>query len=137
MNAIAKLNELERRILAILNEAGEECVVTLLNSVLRCSGQDSELVRFVTALRQLFESGLIEFADRRDDLTREWEVHAHGQETTVKLNILSTHLTWDGEARLWKWDGESPRLAVLLTENGAKVSHEILEKFGWEMTEPI
>ncbi|MCC5828034.1 MAG: hypothetical protein JJU36_01175 [Phycisphaeraceae bacterium] len=137
MNTVANLSELERRILASLNESGDEYVTALVNSVLRCNGEDSETVKFVTALWRLFEAGLIEFADRRSETALAWEVLAHGHESAEKLNMLITQLTWEGDSGLWTWNTEAPRLAVLLTEHGVKLSHEILERFGWEMTEPI
>ncbi len=69
MNTIMELDDLERRVLANLNEAGEDYVSALLNSVVRCAGKETEPAQFVRALRRLFEFGLVEFATRRDENT--------------------------------------------------------------------
>lgn len=136
MTTLTDLSDLERRILANLEECGEDYVTALLNSVIRCHGEDSEVVRFVTALHRLFDFRLIEFANRRAESSLEWEVLAHDQ-SVDEINLLSTRLKWESDSCLWTWNADAPRLTVLLTENGGQLSREILETFGWEMTEPM
>jgi hypothetical protein len=80
---------------------------------------------------------LIDFAERRSEATLKRAVLGHGQETAEKIDMLNSQLTWNNDSCIWQWNAVAPRLAVLLTENGATLSRKVLERFGWEMTEPL
>ncbi len=130
------LDDLALRVLANLNEAGEECVCTLLNTVLRKTGKESHRDKYLSVLRSLFDRGLIEFSDRRSATTLE-SIVLPREETLSRLALLSSQLQWDDESAHWTWTADEPRLEVLATDRGWKLSNDILEKFGWQMTEPI
>ena len=134
---IKGLSELERRILANLNEAGEENASALLNSTLRCSGEEMEVTRYLAALRGLYSHGLIEFATSRDGSTLKWNVLARDHETAKIIDELYAQMTWESGSQIWRWNCDKPRLVILLTEIGIEESHDILDIFGWRMTEPM
>jgi len=130
------LEELELRILASLNEAGEEHVSALLNSVLKRVGKDSHLSRYIAALSRLYELDFIAFADSRGEDDLVWE-SLPDEESLEKLALLSSQLMWDQKLGLWVWNAEVPMPTILLTQRGATLSNDVLERFGWDMTEPM
>lgn len=136
MSTISQIDDVARRVLANLEEAGEDDACTLLNTIFRCTGADADLQRFIGALNRLFDLALVEFAIVRDETTLEWIV-LRRDEALSKLSALGCQVKWSLAEKFWKWESVEPRLTVLLTPLGEKVSRQILEKFGWKMTEPI
>lgn len=61
-----KFSRLQRRILALLQEAGEESVFTLANRVAEPTGDPAEMSAMCEAITGLYDAGLVELADRRD-----------------------------------------------------------------------
>lgn len=129
------LHDVERRILAILNEAGEESFPALVNSIFRSSGNPMEVKVVRDALKHLSSHDIVEFAQDRDEDKLTWRILpvASGK---AELNSIDSKLVWSKENSIWKWTAKEPRLVVLLTPLGQDFSVSILNKYGWKMTEP-
>lgn len=134
MTTISALSDPERRILAVLNEAGDEYVTTLANSVLSGNGGSCQVDKLIHALTNLHRRSLIEFADTRDVCTLTWIVLP----TSVANGLvekLTEYMVWSEKERIWNWSSTSPRLSVLLTNEGERLGTQILRTFGWSITQ--
>ncbi|MGD9724689.1 MAG: hypothetical protein AB7O59_20675 [Pirellulales bacterium] len=129
------LTRLERRILALLEEAGEENVVSLTNSVANPQGACHEIDNFVGALITLLNAGLIELASKRDESTLRW-VGLPKVESQSRLNELQNSLQWNTEKGIWNWAGAGERPEAILTSSGRKTARQVLSEDGWP-TEPL
>ena len=134
MTTIQALSEAECRILAVLNEAGEEYVTALANSAMRASGEQSQWTGYIQSLQNLASMFLVEFANLRDERSLEWTVLS-AIEAATRLSDASENVKWSSEDVMWKWESSEPRLAVLLTSRGQDVSKSILREYGWKMSE--
>lgn len=129
------LNDVERRVLALLNESGEEYVSALVNSIFRGSGALTEVVLVRDALSKLMTAGMVEFARTRDEGKLTWQVLPTAA-AMAGLNSMDSTIAWSSDNQIWEWMAEEPRLVALLTRDGKDLSNRILEEFGWKLTEP-
>ena len=67
---MADLTELEMRVLSELEEAGQEEILTLINTVMTVTGDPGEIDEIESALNELFRSGFARIAIDRDDSDR-------------------------------------------------------------------
>lgn len=135
MNDIVDLTDTERRILAVLEEAGEDDFCALINTMMRCVGDEHETRDMIGALISLERRGLVEFATSRDEQTLEW-LPLTRKEAMGKLSELPLHLTWSVDNLYWQWISMDKRLDVLVTPAGHSMAEEILRRYGWDMTGP-
>ena len=125
-----KLSRLQRRILALLEEACEENPTTLTNSVALAYGNPWEIGAMTKALKGLLAEGLIELATELDPRTHHWIPHP--TDTAAKiLHELQAHVQWDPTDHIWAWHSPHPRPSVLLTDTGLTLSRQILDEEGW------
>ena len=123
--------EIETTILAVLEEAGEENVSALLNTVQENGGSTDEVYAFAAALSSLFNVGYVEFASSRDNSSRRW-LPISKEEIRVLLSQLELLLRWSTNDRLWIWaDPLRPRVQVLLTSSGLAAAREVLSNKGY------
>ncbi len=130
------LTDLERRVLALLNESGEEYVSALVNSIFRGSGDPTDIDVVRTALNKLMMAGMVEFARTRDERKLTWQVLST-ESAIASLGSIASMLSWSNAEKIWEWTATNPRLVVLLTPDGKDLSKRVLEEFGWKLTEPI
>lgn len=136
MTTTKVLNDIERRVLALLNESSEEYVSALVNSIFRGSGATTEVLVLRDALKNLMTAGMVEFARTRDERKLTWQVIPLDSAIAC-LNSLDSALAWSSGERIWEWTAKEPRLVALLTPDGKDLSNRVLEEFGWKLTEPI
>ena len=86
-------NQRGSRVLAELQEAGEENVPTLLNTVSDPTGHDGSLAKLIQALLELLDSGLIEVAKEKSSL-REWQPLPMS-EAVIEIRTVPPELTYD------------------------------------------
>jgi hypothetical protein len=128
---MADLAHLEYLILAALEEAGEENLVALANTVLtRRIGSSDELGKFQESLVSLFNSGLTQVSFGRDTDSLEW-IPGSEEECTKFLGILPDVVRWSQTDQLWRWAGERPRPQILLTDKGMHVTRKWLSEHDW------
>jgi hypothetical protein len=138
---MVELNELEVRVLAVLEEAGEENVPSLLNTVLLGSNNGKSLRVYLDALRSLVRKDFVRLsisrgADRRlADLSPEDSLDQI-EDQTAKLKFDETELYWKDTSRVGPPYGPSYPY-VVLTKSGKEKSREILTERGYQWWSPI
>jgi len=123
-------SELERDILATLEEAGEDDLAALLNTVRECHGSKDEIEAFRGALTRLIEGNILDIAKFRDEVSRRW-IKLPKLESVALVTRLGSLLHWSPSDGLWNFPAGSPRLQVVLTDAGLTAAREILSKYGW------
>jgi len=129
MRRLPGLNDRERLILSTLEEAGEENVVALMNTVERCTGHAEEINRVFCSLFTLAADGLLEFAAQRDARTLKW-IPLPAIEGLEYAEQAKTSFHWSEERQLWTWASSDDRLNVILTESGQTMAVRVLEHDG-------
>jgi hypothetical protein len=124
------LTSLQRKILALLEEAGEEDLSTLISSVRGRLGHSGEIEEMISALVDLVHLRLVQIATRRDVNTLRW-APISAEESVVLLDASRDKLQWSATERLWRWPKAQVRLEVLLTHEGLQTAHEALAEDGW------
>jgi hypothetical protein len=130
------MTDIDRRILALLNEAGEENVAALVNSVCRCAGAAVELQIVQEALKSLLSKSAIQLATSRDARTLEWRI-APTKSAFEALSAMNSRLAWSSTRRLWEWVAAEPLSVVLLTPHGTQLSTRVLRDGGWRLNDPM
>lgn len=125
---------LERDVLAALEEAGEENVAALLNTVGAKAHSVIDVEKVKTALMCLLDQGLLEIALRRDESSRRW-LPLRRIESAVLIGQLGVLLFWSASEGIWKWESSSPRMNIILTEAGLAASRQILAEYGYPQAE--
>lgn len=122
--------ELLHRVLSELEEAGEEELCTLLNTVIDASGSSDEIDIFKKAMADLVSSGLVEI---------ELDNGRAGNKQVLQLAAsleriadLSMSLKFYPEERIWNWCSDLPRLNLFVTETGWARAREILDERGYQ-----
>jgi len=126
-----ELTEIERRILVTLDDAGEEYVSALINTVIECEGSRNEVTSVMGALRKFLRGSLVGCAVARDTNTLAL-IKLAESEAIHLLNALPEQISWSQEDSLWLWTASQPRLAVLLTNDGKRLSHKVVTEIGAE-----
>lgn len=116
--------EMKKRILSVLEEAGNDDANPLLNTVIDPTGDPLEPEIFEMSLRELFSEGLIEMGmvsipRGREALTSE--------EGLTEIGKLSAHYKFDAREGIWldsRYGGppysQIPQPEVVLTDAGTK-----------------
>lgn len=121
--------EIQRLVLTILEEAKNENIATLINTVSKNSGRQSEIQEMKPALTDLLEWGLISIVSYSKD-AQQWSPLNEADSVSFLLSI-DTYLTWSDEKRAWVIQGEDNLLEIALTEVGVKEADQILKKEGY------
>jgi len=129
---MTSLEQVENNILAILEEAGEDSIPALLNSLSGSNrhGSLAEIDRFREALVGLLKRGFLHIAILRDPESRRW-IPLPSPEALSLLEKLDSLLDWSKTQRLWIWNSHNPRAEVLLTGTGRISAQQILAAGGW------
>ena len=126
-----ELANLQRHILAILEEAGEENIASIRNTIGENKGTPAELEGLGAALTDLLNRDFIEAAEIRDDSSRRW-VPLSKERSLFLLRDLKPLFEWSSADRLWKWRSDRlPRLQILLTHSGSSLARAMLSGNGY------
>lgn len=128
---MSTLTRLERRILAVLEEAGEEQMPTLTNTVARPRGGPEEIDAMSRALLNLHANGYVELAVTRPGDESGGRAPLSGEDVITLLQGLPGCFRWSPEDQAWRWQDELSRAEVLLTNAGVAMSGSILAEDGW------
>jgi hypothetical protein len=120
--------EMMQRILAELEEAGEENVSSMLNTIVVPSGERSELAVYKSALAQLVEQDLVRVEFETDDNSRP----PPQQNATNIVQSLDTYLRYSGEDREWGFVDGNRAPVVIGTDSGLARAEAILEDRGYQ-----
>lgn len=125
------IEEVAARTLSELEEAGEENIPTILNTIFAPTGEAWEKDRLIEAVSGLITQGFARMAFERDESGR--LVDATPEESVDILDSISKTLSFDVERSLWTdkniLSEDYPDLVV--TEAGWEKSREILEERGY------
>ena len=124
---------LQARMLAILEEAGEEEIGTFVNMLLRHKGEGRELEAIVEALEPLVSSSLIHLAKEVQSCGLE---RLSSNEETEILTDLPHSFHWDDDSSMWRPKKEEDFLYAILSERGMKEAHRVLARHGCEIIDP-
>ena len=110
---------LQRRILSLLEEAGEDDVAALLNGCDPLQGKSTEALEFANAVMGLANLGLVVCAVARDANTRRWipQTALISQKT---VEDLADRFHWAAADNVWRWMPKE-RLYILVTDVGLNV----------------
>lgn len=122
------LKEMSARILAELEEAGQEHVPAMLNTVAAVTGSAEEKTQYANALAMLVRDDLVRLAYDCDCQGR--LVPLPKEESIVAVSRLADSLLFGASDRLWTWDG-SRRPDILITSTGRKQARELIEERGY------
>ena len=135
-----ELSELEMRILSELEEAGEENVAAMINTIMQPVGDSAELTDMQRALANLVRDNFIrmsmdrDFAGRLRDLSADESLHV--------IADLASGLRFNGQKMYWTDTRHAgppfgdPFPYIVNTESGKDKGSEILDKRGYQWWRP-
>src|ERR1700694_379980 len=124
------LTDLKRRILAELEEAGEEDVAALINSFAKRRGAADEIDQRSTRLASLLHSNFLEISRSRDKVSLRWAPLPQ-EESQALVSDLRSCFQWSDRDHLWNWRKDRPRAEAILTNAGLVEARKILSEDGW------
>jgi hypothetical protein len=125
------LTDFEAHIIAVLEEAGEEELATLVNTVTTGSESPDEIESIEFALKALLSCDLVQLAKLRDKASLRWNP-LRKDHSLVMLENLRSLFQWSGTDERWRRRAGAPEVEVLLTEDGLKLARKILSDCGWD-----
>lgn len=121
------LGEIAARVLSELEEAHEEDVATLINTVMTVSGEQKEVEALTAALLQLAQSDFVRIAD--EETGKKSERQSHDLSITI-IKTFAKGLVFDNREDIWSWDDARPQPCVMTTETGLEQARRILDERG-------
>ena len=124
-----KLDENQMRLLALLEEAGDEEMGTLLNQFARGQRFPELVDEFSHALGLLLDAGYIQIATRLDE-----RLYPTAEPQSIAAKILDDvklHVLWS-EKNHWDWTG-TDMPTIVATEAGIAKAQELLRVCGWNL----
>lgn len=125
-----KLTPLQRRIMALLEEAGEEEFCTLINTAAKPRGSYTEILDMQEAIAALMLSGLVSIAVDRDSVALDLIPLPYGEGKSV-LSGVERLIQWSSDKDRWAWYSQGARIEVVVTDLGQIVARSILKEEGY------
>lgn len=123
------LEEMERRILSELQEAGEENIAALLNTVIEPADDMGQAYQLQQALRRLVQAEFAQMALARDRIAGLKPLTS--DESLALIENIPSTLEFQGNKRRWAWaSGSTPQ--VVVTDAGQAQADKILEEQGYQ-----
>lgn len=123
------LTTLQRRSLAILEEARSENFCTVINTLIKKRGKEHEVEALKTAMTDLLNGGFIEIETIQTDVPSNTELVTKEKAIQLLKNVRFT-IAWNSEKEHWHRIAY-PQLEVCLTEAGIKLAAQILSEDGY------
>jgi len=123
----------EKRVLACLQEAGEETIFTLINTLFSDKGDIREILRCTSALTSLAKSGFLYLSTERHHETFLPIVNILDETLGLIDEFSGTSYSWVDSDAIWIPSSRSTEYAVVLTNKGIKASDSILRKYGYDI----
>ena len=130
------LSETAERILSELEEAGEEDVVTMINTITTRKGTSDEVNNLTSALHELIKADLIRMSLERGDDLRLTELSV--EESIRSAAKISDLLSFDPESNYWKDTRrtgppyKSSYPYIINTKKGEDLGFKILDRRGYQ-----
>ena len=129
------LSRLQRRILALLEEAGELDLVAMINSVAIPKGHPEELEAVRTALIGLLSLGLVTLGYELLPISAD-NIPLEKQAALQLLERLDCLTEWSDDIMYWQINPRMPLYNIVVTDSGYETAKRILEEDGWP-AEPL
>lgn len=123
------LNKLQRFIISLMEEAGEEDLVTLINSSIEANGNLLEIQALEEALKGLIVARLVEISSY-DNSKNAWASISLENGLAYIENALP-QFTWNKHKNLWTIEDTPELKQIILTDDGLVLSSRILNEDGW------
>lgn len=107
-----------------LEEAGDETITSLINTVL-ASDSHISLDDVIVKLHQLLSSGDILISEGRDSQTLIWVNLSYPASAKI-LEGLPDNIVFSDTNKRWLWDSKSPRPQVILSDSGFATARRLL-----------
>jgi hypothetical protein len=139
-SSMAPLSELEMRILSELEEAGEENISAMMNTVIQPRGEASELLEMQRALMSLVQADLVRMSMDRDASGRLRDLSQSASRDVIA--DLTSGLRFNRERMLWTDTRHSgppygdPFPYIVNTESGKEKGFQILDQRGYQWWRP-
>jgi hypothetical protein len=133
---MSTLSELEMRILSELEEAGEEDVVTMINTVMECTGDVSEVRELQSALENLVRADFVRMSIDQDSSKRLRALTK--EESLMVIAELQSHLRFKSSDGHWTDERHTgppydwPYPYIVNTDSGREKGFEILDERGYQ-----
>lgn len=116
---------LQRLLLSLLEEAGEEDVLCLLHTLHVSPDSTIRLDDVAGALTRLRARGLCTTASARHAATGKWIEHDHATAAEL-IATLPTSVERNGNS--WRWLPGQEEFSILLSDNGMTEARRVLEQ---------
>lgn len=123
----------EKRVLACLQEAGEETIFTLINTLFSDKGDIREILRCTSALTSLAMSDFLYLSTERHHETFFPIVNSLNRTLSLIEEFTASSYSWVNSDSIWMPNSRSREYAVVLTQKGVKASDSILRKYGYDI----
>jgi hypothetical protein len=120
------------QLLALLEEAGEDDLLTLVNTVVKGHFSTEKLQEITNSFSELYALGFIGFGQKFNAETGEWTLLPDSVVRSL-LSRLPNLVQWSQEERYWKWPKREQIVFAVLTKIGALKAKEILAQEGWKI----
>ena len=135
LHTMQALSRLQRRILALLEEAGELDLVAMINSVAIPKGHPEELEAVRTALIGLLSLGLVTLGYELLPISAD-NIPLEKQAALQLLERLDCLTEWSDDIMYWQINPRMPLYNIVVTDSGYETAKRILEEDGWP-AEPL
>jgi hypothetical protein len=126
---MSELSEVERRILSELQEAGEENIAAMINTIIDPTGNADELRSMQEALSSLVRAGLVRMALSTDPTKK--LVPLSGDESLAMSAKIGALLRFRTSDRHWTW-GRDLKPHIVVTSAGRARADSVLEQYGYQ-----
>jgi hypothetical protein len=123
------ITKLQRRILATLEEAGEENFTSLTNTVATPHGAVEEIHAMRDALGGLMNAGFVRIAVSRDIASLRL-VPLPSDDAASLLRNVTDFVAWSTGCGYWEWKSD-PIAEIVLTNPGRSMAEKVLSEDGW------
>jgi hypothetical protein len=124
------LTKWQRLVLSLLEEAGEEELTTLINTMRKRRGPIDEVGGLMATLVDLIDCGLVQLASSRDSASLRWIPLAKEEAVALGRNLKSA-LQWSSVDFCWRWNTDLPSAVALLTDAGFAEATRVLAEDGY------
>jgi hypothetical protein len=127
------IEEVERRILSELQEAGEENIAAMLNTIVEPVENAGQVEQLQQALENLVRADLARISFRLDVASK--VVPLSRDESLSILSDLPSYLRFRSSDSHWTWSRDR-RPEIVAMPDGLRKSDEILQQYGYQWWRP-
>ena len=127
------IDEIEKRILSELQEAGEENIAAMINTIIDPTGNADETTSMQAAVENLVRAGLVKIAFSAD-ATRKLVPLSADESLAISVKI-ATFLRFRTSDNHWTWS-QNMKPHIVVTPSGRVRADGVLEERGYQWWRP-